>query len=153
MARTPVSKLERIAEILVETTTTAGKPGEVDEQVAKRHGIQRRTIRNYRNRLDHDEELARIFQEKRAKVADSWAEDLPHAIKAGIQFLQRAHNELDPKDPDSVRSAAGSLKILTDVAATWKILDARFAGQNRKPREPDRPVATQGSPTRPTELN
>lgn len=119
-------KLERIARVLVEATM-AGPKG--DAKICARHGISIRTLQNYRKRLESDDELARICAEKKAVAIESWSQEVPAAMRASVDFLRRAAESGDPSDPQMVHSIAGSLKMLSEVAATWKVLDARISRQ------------------------
>lgn len=120
--------LDRAAMILVEAAYYG------DKKTAEKHGISERTISNYRSRLAEDGELSVFFHIKKQEFEDKWADELPAAIRAGIQYLAKAANEADPKDPKAIYSIAGALKILADVALTKKVLDARITGRG----EPER---------------
>ncbi len=115
-------KLERIAEILCDAFLSRD-----DRKTAERHGITDRTLRNWRARLDTDPELSQLFREKKAKASEGWADEVPGAMRASVSFLRRAAEEGDHTDPDMVHSVAGSMKLLSEVAATWKLLDQRLA--------------------------
>lgn len=102
-----------------------------DKRTAKKFGISDRTIRNYRQRLNSDEELAKIFREKNDLSAQEWAHEMPAAIRAAIDFLRRASQEAKTDDPECIHAVAGALKILSDVEITKQVIDARFAGAYR----------------------
>lgn len=118
---------ESVAEILVDSYVS----GRTAEQTAKKYGITDRTLRKYRRRLRDDPVLADLFRSKRAKVSEGWAEEVPGAMRASVEFLRKAAEEGDPRDPLMVHSVAGAMKLLSEVSATWKILDARLARTNR----------------------
>jgi hypothetical protein len=100
-----------------------------DKRAAQENGVTQRSLQNWRKRLASDADFSRSFVEKRNLVERDWAESLPGAIRQSIDFLQRAADEADPKDPGVIHSVAGSLKILTDVATTRRLIDARLARQ------------------------
>jgi hypothetical protein len=102
-----------------------------DKQAAERHGITARSIRNYRQRLQEDRELSELFQHKRALAEQDWAHELAPAIRASIDFLRRAAQRASTRDADVIHSVAGALKILSNVAMTKEVLDARFAHTDR----------------------
>lgn len=119
--KTP-ERLERMAEILVDSFLSGD-----DRKTAERYGITDRTLRNWRKRLDTDPKLSEIFRAKKARASEGWADEVPGAIRASVTFLRRAAEEGDPTDPDMVHSVAGAMKLLSETAATWKLLDVRLA--------------------------
>ena len=88
--------------------------------------IDRRTLTEYRRTFAERPDRQHLVTEKRKALERDWAENLSGAIAAGIDFLQRAAQEADPKDPDVIYSVAGAVKILTAVAMNKRILDARL---------------------------
>ena len=105
------------------------------KEAANAEGITVRTVRNYRQRLDQDEYLAELFREKKESLEREWASELAPAIRGAIDFLRRASSEANPADPEAIHSVAGALKILTGVALTKEVLDARLAAERRS-RDP-----------------
>lgn len=118
----PSDRKERIAEILVEAYITRD-----DRKTAERYQVTDRTLRNWRSQLDKDPELSALFREKKAKASEGWADEVPGALRAAVTFLRRSAEEGDPTDPDMVHSVAGAMKLLSEVSATWKLLDVRMA--------------------------
>jgi hypothetical protein len=118
----PSERLERIAEILVDAFITKD-----DRKTAERYQITDRTLRNWRAALDTNEELSALFREKKAKASEGWANEVPGALRAAVGFLRSAAEQGDPTDPHMVHSIAGAMKLLSEVSATWKLLDARMA--------------------------
>lgn len=117
---------ERAARILAEAALVG------DQKAADNHGICAKTLRRWRERMATDEQMsANVLKNKRRLEAD-WADKLPAAIRGAIAFLERASQESDPSDPESVHSVTGALKILTDVAIAKQIVDARLAPQRRE---------------------
>ncbi len=112
---------ERIAEILLDAYLNG------DRKTAEKHGVTDRTLRNWRKLLDSDPKLSELFRAKKARVSEGWADEVPGALRASVAFLRRAAEEGDPTNPDMVHSVAGSMKLLSETAATWKLLDARLA--------------------------
>jgi hypothetical protein len=137
-------RLERIAEILVDAYITRD-----DRETGARYGITDRTLRNWRRELERNPELADLFRAKKAKASEGWADEVPGALRAAVGFLRRAAEEGDPKDAKMVHSVAGALKMLSETAATWKILDARFPADDRSDRKQPRPMAAQRGATAP----
>lgn len=124
-------KLERIAEVLVAAFLNG------DRKTAERYGVTDRTLRNWRKLLDTDPKLSELFRAKKAQASEGWADEVPGAIRASVTFLRRAAEEGDPTNPDMVHSVAGAMKLLSETAATWKLLDARLARSNGN--QPEKP--------------
>jgi len=122
---------DRAAKLLVEAATDG------DKAVAERHGVTVRSLQRYRKALVRDEELSRAVADKKAKVEAGWADQIPGALRAAIAFLQKAAEQADPKDPAAIHSVAGAMKLLSETSATWKVLDARLARQNRPVQQAD----------------
>jgi hypothetical protein len=113
-----------------------------DAKAAELHNCSKRTIQDWRKRIEDDPSLAAACAlEKEALDAD-WAESLTPAIRKAITFLGKAAESCDETDPAAVHSVAGALKILTDVATARRVLDVRLAKQARKATEGFGPVAT-----------
>lgn len=115
-------RLERIAEILVDASVSRD-----DRKTAERFQVSDRTIRNYRRQLETDAELAALFRQKRAQVSEGWANEVPGALREAVGFLRRAAEKGDCTNPNMVHAVAGAMKLLSEVSATWKLLDVRMA--------------------------
>ncbi|WP_287408284.1 hypothetical protein [Oceanithermus sp.] len=114
-----------------------------DHAVVERYGTSLRSLQRYRRRLaDGDRVLADLVAEKKAALEREWAGELAPAIREGIMFLRRAAKAADPSDPDAIHAVAGSLKILSEIALTKEVLDARFAATDRPHGQADRAVVT-----------
>jgi hypothetical protein len=112
----------RVASILVEAAYHG------DKETAGRWSITTRTIQRYRERLNEDSELSQTVALKKQQYEADWANEIPGAIRSAVRFLQRASNEANPKDPDTIHAVAGALKILAEVGITKAILDVRLSG-------------------------
>ncbi len=121
-----VFKYERAAQILAEAAVLG------DKEAIARHGVALRTLQRYRRRLSEDEKLARLVAEKKAVLEREWASELAPAIREGIRFLQKAAREADASDPAAIHAVAGALKILSEIALTKEVLDARLAKHHRE---------------------
>lgn len=106
-----------------------------DKTTAAKYGISTRTIRNYRKRLNEDTQFSASFQEKKERMEREWAHEMPAAIRASIEFLRKAANDAKTDDPDAIHAVAGALKILSEVALTKEIIDARLTVSNRQTNE------------------
>jgi hypothetical protein len=130
---------DRVASILVE----AAYYGE--QSAAARWGISDRTILNYRNRLNEDEELSDIFALKKAAFENEWANEVPAAIRSALRFIVRAGEEANPKDPEAIHAVAGALKIVSEVELTREIINARLGRHDRPNREEGRQMVALSS--------
>jgi transposase-like protein len=115
-------RLERIAEILIDAYISRD-----DRKTAERYGITDRTLRNWRKQLETDAELSALFREKKSRASEGWANEVPGALRAAVGFIRTAAEKGDPTDPAMLHSVAGAMKLLSEVSATWKLLDARMA--------------------------
>lgn len=129
-------KLEEIAEILVAASVLGPK------KAAEKYGISKRVLYTYRKRLEEDPVLYQLFSEKRAKLGDDWIDRIKEAIAETVEYIKRAAREADPKDPQSIHSIVGALKILSEVVFTQRILDARAAYLGGADAEEAEPLAT-----------
>jgi hypothetical protein len=128
---------ERAARLLAEASFSMLS----DKVFAERHEISEKTLRNYRARMRADPTFAALCRRTKEHAMSDWAESLVPAIKAAIAFLGRAAVECDAADPDAVHSVAGALKILSEVATTQRVIDARFSRPDRSAHPADRQVA------------
>jgi transposase-like protein len=108
-----------------------------DKATSKKFGISTRTLQRWRKRLNEDGRLSSFVAQRKKELDKAWAEEMPIAIKASIDFIRRAAQEAAPNDPDAIHSIAGALKILSEVAMTREVLDARLARQNRQANQTD----------------
>lgn len=139
MAKKPGPKFnaERAARILAHAAMVG------DKRAADENKVTVRTLQNWRKRLSDDPNFSQLFADKKAAVESDWADSLAGAIRKAIDFLGRAAEEANVGDPDVIRSVAGGLKILTDVATTRRVLDARLAGKVGQARAEARPDVRQ----------
>jgi hypothetical protein len=127
-------QLERAAQVLIEAAILASRgltPSKADEEAAKKHGVSTRQIRRWRASLPNEPELSAHVRSKMTVVEQGWADEIPGALRASIAFLEKAAREADPKDPDAIHAVAGAMKLLSETAGYWKVLDARLARQAR----------------------
>ncbi len=125
MARKKFSD-DQIAQILVDAAYHG------DQAAAQSHDITERVLRKWRTRLNVDVQLEELFHKKRHVMEQNWASDLPAAITAAITAAKTSALSLDPRDPDSAHAIAGILKILSDIATTQEVLNARLSGPSRQ---------------------
>ena len=97
-----------------------------DAKAAERGGVTTRTLRRWRQRMRRDPELSANVRVKKDALASRWANDLAVGIRSACDFIRRACIEGDPKNPDMLRSVAGSLKIMADASFAERMLSARM---------------------------
>jgi hypothetical protein len=119
---------ERAATALVEAAYLG------DVEAAEKHGVTTRSIRRWRDRLDDDRKLSALVRVKRKKAEEDWAKELSTSIRAAINFLARASQNANVKDPETIEAVTAALEVLTSVAMTKRVLDERF-GHTEKIRD------------------
>lgn len=97
-----------------------------DKRAATKYGITTTTVRNYRKRSLTDEKLALNLQQKKDLAFSGWHDELKDAIMAGIDFVKRAAQEADPKDPNAIHAIAGATNLLLETQLRKEIIDAKF---------------------------
>jgi len=98
---------------------------------AEKYGVTRKTIYVWRKAVGSNPAVLRAVTEKKAAADRAWAEQIPACLEACIDYLHRAAVESQNKTPEMVHAIAGALKMVSEVAATWKVLDVhleRFRG-------------------------
>ena len=109
-----------------------------EKDAAKKHGVSIRSIMNWKKELGNDSEFSTIFRKYANEREKSWADEIPAALEASINFLKSAANEASPKNADVIKAISGATQVLSDVAITKDIIDARIAGTDRAENEETR---------------
>ncbi len=120
----PAFNEELAARVLIEASISG------DKVAAQKYDVEERTVRNYRARLETDPHFSAFFRLKQKETQDAWVSGLTPAIMAGIDFLQRAAQNLEPKDPEAVKAVTESVRVLSELAITTKVINARYAGED-----------------------
>jgi len=131
----PAFNYDLAATVLVEAAYSG------DNVAAQKYGKSVRTIQRWRRRMAEDRHLSSFVAQKKAQAEREWAKELAPAIRAAIEFVQRAAQHMEPADPEALHAMAGALKILTEVAMTKEVLDARLAHAGGQAPEPPGEVA------------
>lgn len=114
---------------------------------AKNAGVTAKTIYLWQDKMQTDKRLAAKFMEKKAEldkelnslssvsteilpqdIKDPWIYEMIQAIRAGIRFLEKAADQADPTNPDSIHAIVGALKVETEILITKEVLDVKLAG-------------------------
>jgi hypothetical protein len=125
-------KYDLAAQVLIEALFTT------DDEACAKYGITSRTLRRYRQRLANDPLLEALFQTKKSKLDDKWADTLPAAMREAVRAIAEICSSMrtDPiarRNPFSLEKLAGALKLCADVYYTGKVIDARLAGRVGRP--------------------
>lgn len=83
--------------------------------VAHDLGITTRTISNWKERLRNDEELAKIYNDMGKRRLATVTSRIPNTINDILAFITSSTKELDPADPESLKSITSSLSTLMEV--------------------------------------
>jgi hypothetical protein len=118
--RTPVSQ-EKMVEILADATIMT------DAQAAEKHGVSVRTVRLYRSRIGTDTPLAAQLQYKINEQDRSWSAEIPRALKASINFLLKAAQDGDHRDPKTIAEVTIAMRTLSEIAMVRDVLKERLA--------------------------
>jgi len=111
---------DKVATILVEALFFG------DARTAKKWGISKRTVDNYRVRLNNNTNgLVTVFKSKKELFEGEWANDIPVTVRIAMDYIRRASNELDIT-PEGVHAIAGALKIIAEVGLTKEMIDVRL---------------------------
>lgn len=107
-----------------------------DKESAEKHGISIRTLYNYRNALQSDENFAAYFASKKRAFDTAWAEELPAALADSIRFLAQVARNAQKDDkayrnPLLIQAVAGAMKLCAEVYYTGKFINARIDSENR----------------------
>lgn len=96
-----------------------------DKVAAKKWGVHRATVHNYRKRLDTDATLRQLFEEKKKSTERDLAE-------LRVVFMREAIEQLRTKVHfANVRSIAGALKIVGELH------QVAMAVEDERPDSPD----------------
>lgn len=133
---------ELAATVLLEAIYTT------DKKACEKYGITDRTLRRYRQRLATDSELSAIVRTKKEKLDEAWADELPIALRRGIQVIGEcveavSQDEKAKKDANVIHAISGALKICADMQLTSRVIDARYSKGNRQPDEVPGQVSSQ----------
>ena len=96
-----------------------------DDRVAKRYGISKRTITNYRALVRDDDVYAAVFAHKKKLREDDWVKDIPAAIAAGLEWLRNKLPSVEAT-PEGVHAVAGAVKLLAEVDLTNRVITDRM---------------------------
>lgn len=98
-----------------------------DNEAAAKHGISRRTVLNYRKRLEIDPELSQAFTGLMESVRDSddwdWLTDgIRSAIRTALDFFDK----MDRRNPEALRAVKETFEALSQYEQTRRVIDAKL---------------------------
>jgi hypothetical protein len=103
-----------------------------DKKTCAKYGISLRSLQRWRRQLaDGDPELAGFVATKKETFDKAWADELPVALKKGLQCLSECMDSVrsDPaflKNPAVIHSVAGAMSICAEIYFTGKVIDSRI---------------------------
>jgi len=103
-----------------------------DEKACAKYGVSVRSLQRWRQQLaEGDPELAGFVATKKAAFDKAWAEELPAALRKGLQCLADCMDSVrnDPeslKSPTVIHAVAGAMSICAEIYLTGKVIDARI---------------------------
>lgn len=132
---------EQAARIVLEAALKSGEP-DGDKATCAKYGITIRTLQRYRKMVatGSNPELSQTIADKKAKVEEGWADEIPGALRAAVAFLRKAAESADATDPEAIHAVAGAMKLLSETSATWKVLDVRLARAAQPRHQPAQPA-------------
>lgn len=126
-------KLEQIALILAEAIHARD-----DKATAQKHGKSLRTLQRWREKADADPALAQLVAEKLALLDQRWAEKIPSAMEAALDYIERACRSTQI-DSSMLYSVTGALKVISEIQMARRMIDARL---NRAAQAPGTPAGS-----------
>lgn len=96
-----------------------------DQEVADKYRISPRTVRNYRKAIQDQPELAALFLHKKALREQAWANEIPQAVRAGLEWLGKSIPSLSPS-AENVYAVTGAVKILAEIDLSSKLIQDRL---------------------------
>lgn len=120
----PFFNRDKAARIVLDAVVMGDRPA------CEKHGISLRTLQRYRTKLEDDAELSQVVAQKKEMQDEAWANEIPSAIAACINYLKDSAAACVPGNPDAIHAVSGALKIMTEVELTRKLIDARLASED-----------------------
>lgn len=117
---------ELAATVLIEAAYTT------DDKACSKYGISVRSLQRWRRQLaDGDPELAGFVATKKAAFDRAWAEELPAALKKGLQCLSECMESVradsaSMKNPAMIHAVAGAMSICAEIYFTGKVINSRI---------------------------
>lgn len=103
-----------------------------DDKACAKYGTSLRSLQRWRRQFaDGDPELAGSVATKKAAFDAAWADELPAALRKGIQCLSECMDTIrgDPrslKNPAMIHAVAGAMTICAEIYFTGKVIDSRI---------------------------
>jgi len=104
-----------------------------DQQAADQYECSRRTIINWRQELDENQELQEACTRRWEEVrrSDSWVQDATETLRTAQAAIREAANKMDLSDPKALDSLVNGYKEVGNLLQMARIVDARL-GTNRQ---------------------
>ena len=131
---------DRVALILVEAMFFG------DKRAAEKNHVSQKTIQRYRKSLDTDKDLSLIVSEKKERFEGDWAARIPKTLINCLDFLDRAAQQANPADHETIHAIAGAAKLMAEIGLTKDIIDARLGRLDLPARTEDNEMDTRAIP-------
>lgn len=117
--------INETAKLLVDATILGDKGAEA------KHACSHSALSHAKRRVEREPALKQRVLYYQAKLDNSWASDVPKAIKKVIAFIARATEVADPGDPEAIKSLVEAAKSLAGIEAAKYILNERIKERRR----------------------
>jgi hypothetical protein len=103
-----------------------------DDKACAKYDVSIRSLQRWRRQLaDGDPALAGFVATKKAAFDSAWADELPAALRKGLQCLSECMDSIrsDPrslKNPAMIHAIAGAMTICAEIYFTGKVIDSRI---------------------------
>lgn len=117
-----------------------------DRKAATHYHLSTRTIQNYRQALQNDDELAEYFQQMLEKATDGWIGSMRATLRDSARKLREFVNQANMKDLKVVHEVRMIFSTLSETAVLREALidePERHDGESQIPARPEREEATE----------
>jgi hypothetical protein len=105
-----------------------------DAKAAERWGVTDRSILNWRQRLENDDELAQAFVEELRKAEEDWRSERLKFLRLGLSKLTELVGKAD--GPHDIRSVAEAVKVVGELQVASDVLNGSPATDQPNTRPP-----------------
>lgn len=102
-----------------------------DEAAAREYGITLRTLQRYRKQMSVDPDLSQsvAYMTAEVKEPDDWASRATRAIRALLDYFERASRDASTADPDTIAALAAAHNSVSETLLAIRILDEQASAQ------------------------
>jgi len=121
------STRERAARLLAKAQLLPESRNKADQIVATEEHVSVRAIRNWRQQLKTDDELARLFQEALKPLVRTTTEQFEEAKLELLKLVVESAKSVNPKSPRSLLARTKALGAVVDAQRSEKVLNVWVA--------------------------